>query len=84
MEVIAIDFVEQQPAGFDMTVSEVIPLTAERMIAKSGRERVACGKKRDYFAHLRHIFAALLRALQVAPKLRTGYRDSHIVKCRDP
>jgi hypothetical protein len=37
MQVVAVDFIDQQPIRFEMAVAEVLPVAPERMVLVAGR-----------------------------------------------
>ena len=78
VQIVAIDLVDQQPIGFDVTVAEVSPLTTQRMVFVARWQRATCGKKLDQLTQICHVLAAFFSQLHIPPKLRSAYQVSQV------
>jgi hypothetical protein len=47
VQVVAVDFVEQEPIRFDMAVPMMFPVAAKRVVLVSRRQGVALDKEQD-------------------------------------
>ena len=81
MQVVAIDLVEKQPIRLYVTVAEMLPLAAERMVLVSWRQRISLHQKQNHLAQLCQILAALLCEFDITPELRSRYRVPHGISC---
>jgi hypothetical protein len=77
VQIVTVDFVDQQPVRFDVAVAEVLPVARERMVLVAGRQRAPLDQQQDRLAQLRHVLVALLGEFHVAPELRAFYGVPH-------
>jgi type IV secretory pathway protease TraF len=68
IEVVAVDFVEQEPIGFYVTISMVFPIAAQRMVFVSRRQGIAFDQEQNQRAQLGHFFSAPLGEFDITPK----------------
>lgn len=62
MQVIAADLIDQQPVRFNVTVTKVLPLAAERMVLVAGRQRGALDQQQyDFTQFLTYPYRAFPR-----------------------
>ena len=69
VQILIIDFVDQEPIGFQVTVAVVLPFSGQRMVFVTGRKRAAFRQQQDQLTQLRHLLAAPLSKLNVASEL---------------
>ena len=77
MQVVAIDLVDQKPIGLDVAVALVLPIARQWVVLAARRQLASLDQQKDQLAQLRHVLAALLRELHIAPELRAAYRVPH-------
>jgi len=71
VEVVAVDFVEQEPIGFDVAVAMVLPVAAQWVIFVVQGQGVALNQEQNQLAQLRHVLSPPLSQFDIAPELRT-------------
>ena len=68
VEVVAVDFVEQEPIGFYVTISMVFPIAAQRVVFVSRRQGVAFDQEQNQRSQFGHFFSAPLGQFDITPK----------------
>ena len=82
VQIVTIDLVDQQPVRFDVAVSEVLPLSAERMVLIPMGQRIPLDQKQDHIAQLLHVLAAFLRESHIATELRVTDQAPQGLDCQ--
>jgi hypothetical protein len=68
VEVVAVDFVEQEPIGFYVTISMVFPIAAQRVVFVSRRQGIALNQEQNQRAKFGHFFSAPLGQFDITPE----------------
>ena len=78
VQVVAVDFVEQEPIGLDVAIAMVFPVAAQGVVFVSRRQGIAVDQEQNQHAQLRHIFSAPLGQLDIAPEFRAADRIARV------
>ena len=70
INIISIDFVDQQPVWLDVAVAVAFPSPAKGMVLAMRWQRLALQQEQNHLAQFGHVLAAFLCELHVALKLR--------------
>ena len=74
MQVGAFHLVDQQPVRLDVAVAVMAPFASQRVIFVAGWQGLALEQQQDDLPQFRHVLAALLRELYIAPELGAAGR----------
>jgi hypothetical protein len=78
VQVVAVDFVEQEPIRFDVAVPMMFPVSAKRVVLVSRPQGVALDKKQDQLAQLGEVLSATLGEFHIALELSAANQVSHV------
>ena len=78
IKVVTVDFVEQEPIGFDVAITMMFPVAAERVVLVTGRQGGSFNQEKNQHTQLGHVFSTPLGQFDIAPEFRAAYRDAHV------
>src|ERR1035437_1689612 len=78
IKVVAVDLVDQEPIGFNVTIAMVFPVAAHWVVFVTRRQGIAFDQEKNQCAQLRHVSSTPLDQFDIAPEFRAADRVAHV------